>query len=55
MAPSTPYDNYEFAPIRESQISRAMTSRHAADFPAFLHPSCTRPTPHISFVCTTCS
>eukprot|EP00208_Stichococcus_sp_RCC1054_P002585 CAMPEP_0206146340 /NCGR_PEP_ID=MMETSP1473-20131121/30053_1 /ASSEMBLY_ACC=CAM_ASM_001109 /TAXON_ID=1461547 /ORGANISM="Stichococcus sp, Strain RCC1054" /LENGTH=357 /DNA_ID=CAMNT_0053542851 /DNA_START=57 /DNA_END=1130 /DNA_ORIENTATION=+ len=31
MAPSTPYDNYEFAPIRESQISRAMTSRYFAD------------------------
>lgn len=31
LTPSTPYDNYEFAPIRESQISRAMTSRYFAD------------------------
>ena len=26
-APSTAFDNYEFNPIRESQVSREMTSR----------------------------
>eukprot|EP00195_Chlamydomonas_chlamydogama_P007959 CAMPEP_0202896116 /NCGR_PEP_ID=MMETSP1392-20130828/5170_1 /ASSEMBLY_ACC=CAM_ASM_000868 /TAXON_ID=225041 /ORGANISM="Chlamydomonas chlamydogama, Strain SAG 11-48b" /LENGTH=356 /DNA_ID=CAMNT_0049581355 /DNA_START=227 /DNA_END=1297 /DNA_ORIENTATION=- len=32
---TTPYDNYKFAPIRESQVSRAMTKRYFADMDHF--------------------
>jgi len=32
---STPYDNYDFAPIREAQVSRAMTSRYFKDMEEF--------------------
>ena len=31
VAPPTPFDAWNFAPIRESQISRAMTSRYFKD------------------------
>ena len=35
---ATPFDGYSFEPIRESQISRAMTSRYFADMDA--HAEC---------------
>ncbi|KAG1676836.1 hypothetical protein FOA52_010345 [Chlamydomonas sp. UWO 241] len=32
---TTPYDNYEFAPIREAAVSRAMTKRYFADMDTY--------------------
>eukprot|EP00798_Chlamydomonas_sp_ICE-L_P031787 gene31787-6984_t len=34
-SPTTPYDNYKFAPIREATVSRAMTSRYFKDLDEF--------------------
>eukprot|EP00199_Chlamydomonas_sp_CCMP681_P001835 CAMPEP_0119101316 /NCGR_PEP_ID=MMETSP1180-20130426/402_1 /TAXON_ID=3052 ORGANISM="Chlamydomonas cf sp, Strain CCMP681" /NCGR_SAMPLE_ID=MMETSP1180 /ASSEMBLY_ACC=CAM_ASM_000741 /LENGTH=358 /DNA_ID=CAMNT_0007085425 /DNA_START=53 /DNA_END=1129 /DNA_ORIENTATION=+ len=33
--PATPFDSYSFAPVREAQVSRAMTSRYFKDLDTF--------------------
>jgi hypothetical protein len=41
-ATATPFDNLKFAPIRESEVSRAMSSRCVRARARFLHPCCSR-------------